>query len=24
MIAGYYEDTKNLKLLIQFFNFFDC
>jgi len=24
MIADYYDDTKNLKLFIQFFHFFDC
>jgi len=24
MIADLYDDTKNLKLFIQFFHFFDC
>jgi len=24
MIADYYDDTKNLKLLIQIFHLFDC
>jgi len=24
MTADYYDDTKNLKLFIQIFNFFDC
>jgi len=24
MIAIYYDDTKNLKLFIRFFYFFDC
>jgi len=24
MTADYYDDTKNLKLFIRIFNFFDC
>jgi len=24
MIANYYDDTKNVKLFIQFFHFFHC
>jgi len=24
MIADYYDDTKNVKLFIRFFHFFDC